>query len=71
MAASATLKDYFGEILAERRRDPQDDLISTLAESEIDGERLTDDEIMGLLLLILPAGMETTYRAAETCWWPC
>ena len=37
MAASATLKEYFGEILADRRRDPQDDLISTLAESEIDG----------------------------------
>ena len=64
MAASATLKEYFGEILAERRRDPQDDLISTLAESEIDGERLTDDEIFAFLLLILPAGVETTYRAS-------
>ena len=64
MAASATLKEYFGEILAERRRDPQDDLISTLAESEIDGERLSDDEIFAFLLLILPAGVETTYRAS-------
>jgi cytochrome P450 len=64
MAASATLKKYFGEILAERRRDPQDDLISTLAESEIDGERLTDEEIFAFLLLILPAGVETTYRAS-------
>lgn len=64
MAASATLKEYFGEILAERRRDPQDDLISTLAESEIDGERLTDDEIFAFLLLILPAGVETTYRGS-------
>jgi cytochrome P450 len=64
MAASATLKEYFGEILAKRRKDPQDDLISTLAESEIDGERLTDDEIMAFLLLILPAGVETTYRAS-------
>lgn len=64
MAASATLKEYFGEILADRRNEPQDDLISTLAESEIDGERLTDDEIMAFLLLILPAGVETTYRAS-------
>lgn len=64
MAASATLKEYFGEILADRRKEPQDDLISTLAESEIDGERLTDDEIMAFLLLILPAGVETTYRAS-------
>ena len=64
IAASATLKEYFGEILAERRRDPQDDLITTLAESEIDGKRLSDDEIFAFLLLILPAGVETTYRAS-------
>jgi len=64
IAASASLKAYFKEVLAERRRNPQDDLISTLAESEIDGARLTDDEIFAFLLLILPAGVETTYRAS-------
>jgi cytochrome P450 len=64
LAASAALKAYLAEILAERRRDPQDDLISTLAESEIDGTGLTDDEIFAFLLLILPAGVETTYRAS-------
>lgn len=64
IAASAALKAYFTEILAQRRRNPQDDLISTLAESEIDGARLTDDEIFAFLLLILPAGVETTYRAS-------
>ena len=64
IAASASLKAYLREILAERRRNPQDDLISTLAESEIDGARLTDDEIFAFLLLILPAGVETTYRAS-------
>jgi cytochrome P450 len=64
IAASASLKAYFTEILADRRRNPQDDLISTLAESEIDGTRLTDDEIFAFLLLILPAGVETTYRAS-------
>ncbi|MBV9512475.1 MAG: cytochrome P450 [Mycobacteriaceae bacterium] len=64
IAASAALKEYFGEILAERRADPRDDLISTLAASEIDGIRLSDDEIFAFLLLILPAGVETTYRAS-------
>jgi cytochrome P450 len=64
IAASASLKAYLTEVLAERRRNPQDDLISTLAESEIDGARLTDDEIFAFLLLILPAGVETTYRAS-------
>ncbi len=42
IAASATLKAYFNEILAERRRHPQDDLITMLSQSEIDGTRLTD-----------------------------
>ena len=64
IAASVALKAYFGEVLAQRRRRPQDDLISTLGESEIDGTRLTDDEIFAFLLLILPAGVETTYRAS-------
>src|ERR1700747_731722 len=64
LAAAAALKAYLTEILADRRRNPQDDLISTLAESEIDGTRLTDDEIFAFLLLILPAGVETTYRAS-------
>jgi cytochrome P450 len=64
IAASASLKTYFTQVLADRRRNPQDDLISTLAESEIDGARLTDDEIFAFLLLILPAGVETTYRAS-------
>ncbi len=64
LAASAALKAYFGDVLAERRRHPRDDLISTLAESQIDGARLSDEEIFALLLLILPAGVETTYRAS-------
>ena len=64
IAASASLREYFGEVLTERRRNPRDDLISTLAQAEIDGARLTDAEIFAFLLLILPAGFETTYRAS-------
>ena len=48
---------------AARRREPRDDLISTLARAEIDGERLSDDEIYSFLRLLLPAGVETTYRS--------
>lgn len=64
IAASAALKGYFTDILAQRRRNPQDDLITMLSQSEIDGTRLSDDEIFAFLLLILPAGVETTYRAS-------
>jgi cytochrome P450 len=63
LAASKALRDYFTPILAARRRKPEDDLISILAEAEIDGERLDDDEIFSFISLLLPAGIETTYRA--------
>jgi cytochrome P450 len=60
-AAAAELADYLLPIIAARRADPQDDLISELATTEIDGERLTDLEIVSYLRLLLPAGSETTY----------
>src|SRR6185503_13133454 len=63
LAASEALGAYFAEQLEERRAHPGDDLISELAETEVDGERLTDDEIFAFLRLLLPAGIETTYRS--------
>ncbi len=63
MAASAALRDYFADVMAERRVTPGDDLISDLVRAEVDGEHLTDEEIFSFLRLILPAGVETTYRA--------
>ena len=62
LTASAALRDYFSTIVEQRRRDPQDDLISTLATVEVDGHRLPDEHIYGFLRLLLPAGAETTYR---------
>jgi cytochrome P450 len=62
-AASAALAEYFTPILAVRRKEPREDLISGLAEAEIDGERLSDEEIFSFLRLLLPAGVETTYRS--------
>jgi cytochrome P450 len=63
VAASQALGAYFAEQLAERRAHPRDDLISELAEIEVDGERLDDEDIFGFLRLLLPAGIETTYRS--------
>ncbi|MCV7078295.1 cytochrome P450 [Mycobacterium szulgai] len=62
-AASRALQEYFTPILAARRAAPRDDLISGLAQAEIDGERLSDEEIFSFLRLLLPAGVETTYRS--------
>ena len=63
IAASNALRDYFAERVAERRVQPGDDLISDLVATEVDGRRLTDDEIFAFLRLLLPAGVETTYRS--------
>jgi len=51
-----------GQVEARRRR-PGDDLISVLVESEIDGERLEGQELIGALVLILIAGLDTTWSA--------
>jgi len=63
IAASEEVKQYLAPILADRRAEPRDDLISDLASAELDGERLSDEEIFSFLRLLLPAGVETTYRS--------
>lgn len=62
--ASSALVDYLSTHVEARRRDPGTDLISDLVTSEFDGEMLDDEEIYSFLRLLLPAGAETTYRAA-------
>ncbi|MHB1518748.1 MAG: cytochrome P450 [Acidimicrobiales bacterium] len=64
MAASEELRCYFADVLEERRRHPAGDLISELAAVEVEGRRLDDEEIYSFLRLLLPAGVETTYRAS-------
>jgi cytochrome P450 len=64
VAASAALRDYFAGVMAERRVTPGDDLISDLVRAEVDGTHLSDEEIFSFLRLLLPAGVETTYRAS-------
>jgi cytochrome P450 len=64
IAASEGLRDYFAAVLEERRKAPADDLISELTQVEVDGQRLDDEEIYSFLRLLLPAGVETTYRAS-------
>jgi cytochrome P450 len=51
---------YFSAVLAERRRAPKDDLVSTLARAEIEGEQLSDPSILMFCITLLAAGNETT-----------
>src|SRR5262249_44525435 len=61
-AAAESIVEYLKPILEERRQAPNGDLLSTLVHAEVDGDRLTEDEVLGFLRLLLPAGAETTYR---------
>ena len=65
LVASQWLYDFFAGVIEERRRAPRGDVISVLAEAELDGQRLTDEEIIAFLRLLLPAGAETTYRSSS------
>jgi len=65
LEASQWLYDFFAGVIAERRQTPRGDVISVLAEAELDGQRLTDEEIIAFLRLLLPAGAETTYRSSS------
>jgi cytochrome P450 len=60
--AAQKIVDYLRPFLEERRATPGADLISTLVHAEVDGEKLTDEEVLSFLRLLLPAGAETTYR---------
>jgi cytochrome P450 len=51
---------YFGELISRRRREPGDDLLSSLLEAEEQGDKLTEAELLRILYLLLVAGHETT-----------
>jgi cytochrome P450 len=55
--------DYFTHLVARRRREPQDDLISLFAHAEVEGKHLTDSEVLVWCNLIVVAGNETTRNA--------
>jgi hypothetical protein len=67
--AAFSLIAYYADMLAERRITPTDDLTSALLAAEVDGDRLSDDEIMGFLFLMVVAGNETTTKLLGNAWY--
>ena len=57
---TAEMRAYLDGMIAERRARPRDDLLTQLIEAELDGERLTTEEILGFFQLLVVAGQETT-----------
>lgn len=67
--AAFQLVGYYADLLDARRRRPSDDLVSALVAIEVDGDRLTDDELLGFLFLLVVAGNETTTKLLGNAWW--
>lgn len=68
--ASINLIVYYQDMVAQRRKQPTDDLTSALLEAEINGDKLTDDEILGFMFLMVIAGNETTTKLlANAAFW--
>jgi cytochrome P450 len=69
MEAAIGLVAYYQEMVDERRRSRRDDLTSALLDAELDGDKLTDEEIIAFLFLMVVAGNETTTKLLGNAWY--
>ncbi len=67
--AAFALARYFADMVAERRARRREDLTSALLDAELDGEQLTDNDIMSFLFLMVVAGNETTAKLLANAWY--
>jgi pimeloyl-[acyl-carrier protein] synthase len=58
--AAASFLNYFNDLFDARRAEPKDDLVSALLAAEEEGDRLTEEELRSIVLLLFIAGHETT-----------
>src|SRR5262245_29235998 len=58
--AAAEFQEYVLALIAERRAQPRDDMVSALVEARVDDERLTDDQIVSTVIVLLNAGHEAS-----------
>ena len=61
------LQTFFTEHIARKRREPDDSVMTTLVQAEIDGEPMPDQEILSYAVLLILAGNETD--AERDFWW--
>ncbi|MFI2761183.1 cytochrome P450 [Streptomyces echinatus] len=67
--ASVEFSDYLRELIAERRKEPGEDLISGLIAAHDEGDRLTEQEMISTAVLLLNAGHEATVNATVNGWY--
>jgi cytochrome P450 len=69
MDAAFALVTYYQAMIDQRRKSRTDDLASALLDAELDGDKLTDDEIIAFLFLMVVAGNETTTKLLGNAWY--
>ncbi len=69
MEAALVLAGYFAGMVGERHRARRDDLTSGLIDAQLEGDRLSDDEIISFLFLMVVAGNETTTKLLANAWY--
>ncbi|MFJ7340997.1 cytochrome P450 [Streptomyces sp. NPDC101110] len=67
--ASVEFSDYLRDLIAARRKEPGDDLVSGLIEAHDEGDRLTEQEMISTCVLLLNAGHEATVNATVNGWY--
>ena len=67
--AALTMAGYFQGMVDDRRRRPGDDLTSALLVTDVEGDRLSDDEVISFLFLMTVAGNETTTKLLANAWY--
>jgi len=67
--AALHLAGYYADMVADRRQHERDDLTWSLLQTEVDGDRLTDDEVISFLFLLVVAGNETTTKLLGNAWY--
>ncbi len=60
VSVTAVMNDYLTAMIAQRKQNPTDDLLTRLIEAEVDGQHLTQEEILGFFQLLVVGGQETT-----------
>lgn len=63
------IRDFFAELIVQRRAKPTDDVISRLIAAEVEGKPLSDHTISGICFLLLVAGIDTTWSSIGSSLW--
>jgi hypothetical protein len=68
-AQNGEIEDYINARIAEHQAEPRDDLTSFLLEAELDGRKLDPDHVRGTMVLLMIAGIDTTWSAIGASLW--